>query len=68
MLDCHDYPTLNRIWDYVQSGHNGLDMYKCRITPTIVSWVVECPRSKYESMFLLQFGNYVSKINKPASA
>ena len=56
---------IERVWDYVQSTRDHMYMYKTRLSAGTIVWVVEMPRDSLESMFLLQFSNYVSSITRP---
>ena len=65
MLESSSNDVLNRIWDWVQSTHDELIMYKTRVSSSTTAWIIECPTNKMQSFFLLQFSRYVSEISRP---
>ena len=65
MLESTSNDVLNRIWNYVESTHSHMLMYKTRISSSNTAWVIEMPKDKMESYFLLQFSSYVTSISKP---
>ena len=65
LIESSDYDLINRIWFYAWGQEPDIIMYKTRITISHTGWVVECTNTKYESMFLLQFGSYVNQIGAP---
>jgi hypothetical protein len=65
MLESTSNDVLNRIWNYVESTNSHMLMYKTRISASNTTWVIEMPKDKMESYFLLQFSSYVTSISKP---
>jgi hypothetical protein len=65
VIESSSYDVVNRIWNYVESTHSHMLMYKTRISASNTQWVIEMPKDRLESYFLLQFSKYVSSIAKP---
>lgn len=65
LVESNDYGTINRIWDWCQYSGRDIPMYKTRISKGSTGWVVECPTDKIQSMFLLNFAQWVTSINPP---
>ena len=59
-IDRTDWPFLERVWDFAQANH--IDMYKTRVTATIVSWVIALPEGKLTTRYLLEFGEYSTSV------
>jgi hypothetical protein len=56
-------PTVrDRLWHYTQYQCRDFYMYKTRLSRSTLVWVIECPRDSRESLFLLQFAEYVDPI------
>ena len=59
-IDRSDWDFLERVWSYCQA--KDIPMYKTRLTNYNIAWVVELPNSSYTTMFLLNFGKYVTNV------
>ena len=64
LLESTSYSTIERVWNYVQSTHDHMYMYKARISSTSTAWVIQMPCDRLETMFLLQFSSYVTSIHE----
>ena len=58
-LSCSE-SGLERVWAFAQ--YKGLNMYKSRITASLVSWVIEVPEGAMNTRFLLEFSQYATQI------
>ena len=51
-----------RLWTYTQYQSRDFYMYRTRLSRNNLVWVIEVPRDRRESLFLLQFAQYVDRI------
>ena len=65
LIDSSDYAVINCIWDWCQYQGRDIPMYRRRITQGQISWLVECPATSVQSMFLLNFSHLVTEITEP---
>ena len=57
-------PTVrDRLWHYTQYESKDIHMYRTRLSRSTLAWVIEIPKDKRETLFLLQFADYVYKIS-----
>lgn len=65
LVETASYTDIQRLWDYVESTREHMLMYKTRLASSHVAWVIEMPKDRLESLFLLQFAHLVTSIARP---
>ena len=65
LVNSHSYTVIERLWNYVQSTHDHMYMYKTRLASTHTAWIIQMPCDRLESLFLLQFASYVTRTSEP---
>lgn len=65
VIDTVNYDHINRVWDWCQNQGRNIPMYRTRVALGQISWLVECPSTSVQSMFLLNFSQWVSQISPP---
>ena len=58
----YDPNLRDRLWLYTQHQSRDFHMYRTRLSRSTIVWVVEVPRDRRETLFLLQFAEYVDRI------
>lgn len=60
-IDKKDWDYLERVWAFAQ--YYDCNMYKTRLGPGNVQWVIDVPDTSITSRFLLEFSHNVTHVN-----
>lgn len=61
-----DLDHINRVWDWCQYSGRSIPMYKTRLGLGVIAWVCEVPCNKVQTLFLLNFSQWVAEVKKPS--